>query len=56
MLTIGYGCGLRGGEVTRLKVRDIDNAQGIIRRVAGKISIFAAQWMAFALDPTSAPR
>src|SRR5262245_39088212 len=26
MLTIGYGRGLRGGEVTRLKVRDIDSA------------------------------
>jgi site-specific recombinase XerD len=36
MLTIGYGCGLRGGEVTRLKVHDIDNAQGIIRVVQGK--------------------
>jgi len=24
MLTIGYGCGLRGGEVTLLKVRDIE--------------------------------
>ena len=36
MLTIGYGCGLRGGEVTRLKVRDIDSAQGIIRVVQGK--------------------
>ena len=36
MLTIGYGCGLRGGEVTRLKVRDIDSAQGIIRAVQGK--------------------
>ena len=36
MLTIGYGCGLRGGEVTRLKVRDIDSVQGIIRVVQGK--------------------
>lgn len=31
MLSIGYGCGLRGGEVTRLKVRDIDKEQHIIR-------------------------
>jgi len=36
MLTIGYGCGQRGGKVTRLKVRDIDSAQGIIRAVQGK--------------------
>lgn len=31
MLSIGYGCGLRGGEVTRLRVRDIDQEQHIIR-------------------------
>ena len=36
MLTLGYGCGLRGGEVTRLKVGDIDSAQGIIRVVQAK--------------------
>ena len=36
MLTITYGCGLRGGEVTRLRVCDIDGAQGIIRVFQGK--------------------
>ncbi|MEQ1614742.1 MAG: tyrosine-type recombinase/integrase [Hyphomicrobiaceae bacterium] len=36
MLNIGYGCGLRGGEVSRLRVCDIDSAQGIIRVVQSK--------------------
>ena len=36
MLTISYGCGLRAGEVTRLKVGDIDSAQGVIRVAQGK--------------------
>lgn len=36
MLTISYGCGLRAGEVTRLRVCDIDRAQVIIRVVEGK--------------------
>ena len=36
MLTISYGCGLRAGEVTRLRVSDIDRAQKIIRVVQGK--------------------
>jgi integrase/recombinase XerD len=36
MFTVGYGCGLRGGEVTRLRVCDIDSAQGIIRVVQSK--------------------
>jgi integrase/recombinase XerD len=36
MLTISYGCGLRAGEVTRLRVGDIDSAQGIIRVVQSK--------------------
>jgi len=27
----GYGCGLRAGEVVRLKVKHIDSAQKIIR-------------------------
>lgn len=36
MLSIGYGCGLRAGEVTRLKVSDIDTAQHIIRIVQSK--------------------
>ena len=36
MLTLAYGCGLRAGEVTRLKVGDIDSAQNIIRIVQAK--------------------
>ena len=36
MLTISYGCGLRAGEVTRLRVCDIDRAQMIIRVQQGK--------------------
>jgi integrase/recombinase XerD len=31
MLSLGYGCGLRAGEVVRLKVKHIDAAQKIIR-------------------------
>src|SRR6058998_2257991 len=31
LLSLGYGCGLRAGEVVRLKVRHIDRAQNIIR-------------------------
>jgi len=31
MLSLGYGCGLRAGEVVRLKVKHIDTAQRIIR-------------------------
>jgi integrase/recombinase XerD len=31
MLSLSYGCGLRAGEVVRLKVKDIDSAQKIIR-------------------------
>jgi len=31
MLSLGYGCGLRAGEVVRLKVKQIDSAQKIIR-------------------------
>ena len=30
-LSLGYGCGLRAGEVVRLKVKHIDSAQRIIR-------------------------
>jgi site-specific recombinase XerD len=30
-LGLGYGCGLRAGEVVRLQVKHIDSAQGIIR-------------------------
>lgn len=36
MLTISYGCGLRAGEVARLRVGDIDREQKIIRVVQGK--------------------
>jgi integrase/recombinase XerD len=36
LLALSYGCGLRAGEVVRLKVGDIDSAQGIIRIVQGK--------------------
>jgi integrase/recombinase XerD len=36
MLTVAYGCGLRGSEVTRLKVADIDAARHIIRVVESK--------------------
>ena len=36
MLTLGYGCGLRAGEIVRLKVGDIDSAQMIIRIVQSK--------------------
>lgn len=31
MLSLAYGCGMRAGEVVRLKVGDIDSAQQIIR-------------------------
>jgi site-specific recombinase XerD len=31
MLSLGYGCGLRAGEVVRLRVKHIDSAQKIIR-------------------------
>ena len=36
MLSLGYGCGLRAGEISRLKDGDIDSAQMIIRIVQGK--------------------
>ena len=36
MLMLSYGCGLRAGEVVRLKVGDIDAAQGIIHIVQSK--------------------
>jgi integrase/recombinase XerD len=36
MLTLGYGCGLRAGEIVRLKAGDIDSAQMIIRVVQSK--------------------
>src|SRR4029453_1816758 len=31
LLSLGYGCGLRAGEMVRLKVKHIDSAQKIIR-------------------------
>src|SRR6266576_6090428 len=31
MLALGYGCGLRAGEIVRLRAGDIDSAQVIIR-------------------------
>jgi site-specific recombinase XerD len=36
MLSLAYGCGLRAGEVIRLRAGDIDSAQNIIRIVQGK--------------------
>jgi integrase/recombinase XerD len=36
MLTLAYGCGLRAGEVVRLRAGDIDSAQMIIRIVPSK--------------------
>jgi integrase/recombinase XerD len=36
MLSLGYGCGLRAGEIVRLRAGDIDSAQMIIRIVQGK--------------------
>ena len=33
MLSLAYGCGLRTGEVVRLRVGDIDSAQNIVRIV-----------------------
>jgi site-specific recombinase XerD len=36
LLSLAYGCGLRAGEVVRLRVGDIDSAQMIIRVVQAK--------------------
>ena len=36
LFSLAYGCGLRAGEVVKLKAGDIDSAQGIIRIVQGK--------------------
>ncbi len=36
MLSLAYGCGMRAGEVVRLRVGDIDSAQEIIRIVQAK--------------------
>ena len=35
-MSLTYGCGIRAGEVVRLKVGDIDSAQQIIRIVQAK--------------------
>jgi integrase/recombinase XerD len=36
ILALSYGCGLRAGEIVRLKVGDIDSTQNIIRIVQFK--------------------
>ena len=36
MLTLAYGCGLRAGEVVRLRAGDIDSEQMILRIVRSK--------------------
>ena len=36
MLSLAYGCGMRAGEIVRLKVGDLDSAQQIIRIVQAK--------------------
>ena len=36
LLSLAYGCGMRAGEVVRLRAGDIDSAQGIIRVVQAK--------------------
>ncbi len=36
MLSLAYGCGLRAGEVVRLRAGDIDSAQNILRIVQSK--------------------
>src|SRR3974390_1850746 len=36
LLSLGYGCGLRAGEIVRLKVKHIDRAQNVIRIEQGK--------------------
>ncbi|MGA8944320.1 MAG: tyrosine-type recombinase/integrase, partial [Pseudolabrys sp.] len=36
LFALDYGCGLRASEVVRLRVGDIDSAQGIIRVVQSK--------------------
>jgi integrase len=36
LLSLAYGCGLRAGEVVRLRAGDIDSAQNIIRVVQAK--------------------
>ena len=43
MLSLAYGCGLRAGEVVRLKAGDIDSAQNIIRIVQGPVGLRGPQ-------------
>ena len=38
MLSLAYGCGLRAGEVVRLRVGDIDSGQQIIQGRFGPVS------------------
>ncbi len=38
LLSLAYGCGMRAGEVVRLKAGDIDSAQGIIRIVQASVA------------------
>ena len=38
LLSLSYGCGLRAGEVVRLKVKHIDSAQRITRVATGMIA------------------
>ena len=49
VLSLGYGCGLRAGEVVRLQVKHIDSAQGIIR-----IAVRKAEWVVYAKKPFTA--
>ena len=41
LLSLGYGCGLRAGEVVLLKVKHIDSAQKIIRVEQSKLARIA---------------
>src|SRR5437016_2989034 len=65
LLSLGYGCGLRAGEVVRLKASDIDSAQNIIRieqskgrnggRCARPVRMRACLWSSAGCFP-AAPR
>lgn len=52
MLSLAYGCGMRAGEVVRLKVGDIDGEQKIIRIVEAKPPCLSHGWR---LRMSSAP-
>jgi integrase/recombinase XerD len=51
LLSLGYGCGLRAGEVVRLKVKHIDRAQNIIRveqsicATNSNVPVFEGAWI-----------